>query len=97
LIMLVVALMMVSRFRYVHVMNRYFRGRARFGVVVRVVVVLALAMIRPREVFAGAFVVYALSAPGLWFWRVVIRKQVVAPSVISPRSAEHDNRTREAS
>ena len=68
-VMLLVAFAMVSGLRYVHVLNRYFKARARFGTVTRVVVVLLLLMIQLQTAMAAAFVVYALSAPGVWLWR----------------------------
>lgn len=73
-IMLLVAFAMVSHLRYVHVLNRYFQGRARFGTVTRIVVVLLLLMIDPPTAIASAFVIYAVSAPGLWLWCNLVRK-----------------------
>ena len=71
-IMLLVAFAMVSHLRYVHVLNRYFQGRARFGTMTRIVVVLLLLMIDPPTAIASAFVIYAVSAPGLWLWQHLI-------------------------
>ena len=60
---LLCALAMVSRLPYVHVVNRYVRGRAPFGSVAVAVIVLLLTLLWPQPAIAGAFVVYALSAP----------------------------------
>ena len=60
---LLCALAMVSRLPYVHVINRYVRGKAPFGTVAVAVVVLLLTLIWPQPAIAGAFVAYALSAP----------------------------------
>lgn len=60
---LLCALAMVSRFRYVHVMNKYVRGRAPFFSVAVAVVVVLLLLVWPQPAIAGGFVVYALSGP----------------------------------
>lgn len=60
---LLCALAMVSRFRYVHMMNKYVRGRAPFFSVAVAVVVLLLLLVWPQPAIAGGFVVYALSGP----------------------------------
>jgi len=57
------ALAMVSQLRYVHVMNRYVRGRAPFLSVAMAVVVLLLLLVWPHPAIAGGFVVYAVSGP----------------------------------
>lgn len=73
-IMLLAAVGMVSRLRYAHLMNRYFRGQAKFATVVRVVVLLLLLAIHPQLALAGAFCIYALSAPSVWAWRRGVRR-----------------------
>ncbi len=65
LITLLVALAMVSRLRYVHVINRYVRGRAPFNAIVMVVVIVLLLVVHPQGSIAAGFVVYALSAPAV--------------------------------
>ncbi|MEL7089273.1 MAG: phosphatidylcholine/phosphatidylserine synthase [Planctomycetota bacterium] len=60
---LLCAVAMVSRFRYVHLMNRYVRGRAPFPAVVAGVIVLLLLLIWPQPAIAGGFVAYAVSGP----------------------------------
>ena len=60
---LLVALAMVSSFRYVHVMNRYVRNRAAFGAVAKAVIIALLLLVHPQGALAAAFVLYALSAP----------------------------------
>jgi CDP-diacylglycerol---serine O-phosphatidyltransferase len=62
-IMLLTAFAMISRMPYVHVINRYLRGRAPFGYVAMGVVVLLLLSVAPQWSIAIAFVSYALSAP----------------------------------
>jgi CDP-diacylglycerol--serine O-phosphatidyltransferase len=75
-VMLLVAFAMVSRLRYVHVMNRYFRGKASFNTIVGCVVgALALAIVPLQYVIAGALVAYALSAPLAWLWFKTVGKK----------------------
>lgn len=69
-VMLLAALAMVSGFRYVHVMNRYMRGRVPIGSLAHAVIVALLLVVYPQAALAGVFVIYALSAPvaGMWRW-----------------------------
>ena len=65
-IMLLAGFAMVSRLRYAHVVNRYFRGHAHFGTLAKIVVISLLFFIHPQGVLATGFAVYALSAPTAW-------------------------------
>ena len=71
IVMLLVAVSMVSNYRYVHVMNRYVSGRVPFKTMVLVVIVGPLMVIHPQLTLAAGFVLYALSAPVIaashWF------------------------------
>ncbi|MCC7145522.1 MAG: CDP-diacylglycerol--serine O-phosphatidyltransferase [Phycisphaeraceae bacterium] len=62
-VMILVAWAMVSRLPYVHVPNRYLRGKAPFGYFVMAVVVILLLLIAPQWSIAMGFTAYALSAP----------------------------------
>ncbi len=62
-ITLLAALAMVSTLRYVHVINRYVRSRARFRSIVIVVFIGIPLFVEPRFTLCAAFVLYALSAP----------------------------------
>lgn len=62
-IMALVAFAMVSKIRYMHVINRYFRGRTSFGRIVIIVALLGLLVIWLQVTLAAACVAYALSAP----------------------------------
>lgn len=73
-VLLLVALAMVSKLPYIHVMNRYIRDRARFGTVAMYIIVGLLLLIVPRWSLAGGFVAYALSAPAGWAWRIAKRQ-----------------------
>lgn len=63
LVTLLCAVAMVSSLPYVHVMNRYVRGRRSFGYVARLVIPLVLALWWFQETLALAFTVYAFSSP----------------------------------
>lgn len=88
-----VAVAMVSSFRYVHVMNRYVRNRAPFSTISKAVIVGLLLAIHLQGALAAAFTLYALSAPVAWAWRWVRGKAgqpepaAVGPSAHAP--AEH--------
>ena len=72
-ITLLAALTMVSKFRYIHVMNRYIRHRAPFETVVKAVVLLLLLAVHPQGAAAAVFVLYALSAPAVSLYRRIVR------------------------
>ena len=58
-----VAIAMVSQFNYVHLMNRYVRGRAPFATMLKAVIIGLLLIVDPRWALAAGFVWYAMSAP----------------------------------
>lgn len=74
LVMLLVALAMVGQFRYVHIMNRYVRGRAPFGTVAKAVFIVGLMIVHLQGALAAAFVIYALSAPTMAVYRWSLRR-----------------------
>lgn len=73
-VMLLVALAMVSSFRYIHVINRYVRGRAPIGTLAKAIMVALLLVVYPQFALAGALVVYALSAPSIAVYRRLTRR-----------------------
>ena len=60
---LLVALAMISRMRYVHVMNRFVSHRAPIEYIAMAVVVGLLMLVQFQGVLAAGFLAYALSAP----------------------------------
>jgi phosphatidylserine synthase len=68
-VMALVAFAMISKIRYVHVMNRYFRGRASLGRFVVIVAILGLLLTKLQLTLAAACVTYALSAPLTFAWQ----------------------------
>ncbi len=73
-IMMLAGFAMVSRLRYVHVVNRYVRGRAGFGTIAMIVALGLLLLIHPQGSIAGGFTFYALSAPVGWVWAKLLRR-----------------------
>ncbi len=62
-ITLTAALLMVSNFRYIHVVNHYIRGRRPFSYLVKLVVLLMITLLEPFVVAAMVTTGYALSGP----------------------------------
>ncbi|MEX0774156.1 MAG: CDP-alcohol phosphatidyltransferase family protein [Phycisphaeraceae bacterium] len=88
-VMLLAAMAMVSRLRYIHVTNRYMRGRRPFRSIVALVVCLLLVSTFPQQAVAGVFVLYALSAPCVWLWHVLTgrRRRGLAQAATDHRRA----------
>jgi phosphatidylserine synthase len=70
-VMLLCAIAMVSRIRYVHFANQFLRGTKSYPAMVRLLVVLLLAIWWPQEVLAVAFTAYVFSGPVLAAYRWV--------------------------
>lgn len=60
---LVTGLLMVSRFRYSHVVNQYIRGRRPFSYLVKLVVIIIAMFLEPFVTVAAVAIIYALSGP----------------------------------
>jgi CDP-diacylglycerol---serine O-phosphatidyltransferase len=74
---LATGILMVSRVRYSHVINRLLRGRRPFITLIEIALVAVLAMIfRELAVFL-AFFLYAVTGPLLWLKRRLSRKPAV--------------------
>jgi CDP-diacylglycerol--serine O-phosphatidyltransferase len=65
------AVLMVSRFRYTHLVNQYIRGRRPFSYLVKIVIVVLAGMLDPYITLAIVTLVYVLSGPGGTLWRVL--------------------------
>lgn len=77
---LAAAVLMVSRVRYSHVVNRLLRGRRPFIMLVEIAFVAALAVIVREFAFFVAFFGYALSGPLLWLKRRLSRRPGTQPA-----------------
>jgi len=74
LVLLLTAFAMVSQLRYVHVLNRFVRGRAPFATVVKGVVLGLFLVIEFQATLTAALILYALSAPVAELWRKLWKK-----------------------
>ena len=68
---LLCAVAMVSRFKYVHLMNRYLRDKAPFPTLVAGTIVVLMLLVWPQPAMAVGFVAYACSAPVAWGLRAL--------------------------
>lgn len=71
IITLVVGLLMVSRFRYPHLINQYIRGKRPFSYLVKIVLVALVILLEPFLALAAGAMAYALSGPIAAAWRRV--------------------------
>jgi CDP-diacylglycerol---serine O-phosphatidyltransferase len=69
LVMLTIALLMVSNFRYFSPKGLMFKGRVPFVTMVAVVLAFALILVNPPAILLLLFGVYALSGPMLYLWQ----------------------------
>ncbi len=74
LVLLIAALLMVSRFAYSHLINRFLRGRKKFRQVVGLFLLVMLIVWEPQITTLVAIYAYALSAPVTWLWKMTSRK-----------------------
>ncbi len=79
---LATGILMVSRVKFAHVVNRVLRGRRPFVTLVEIVIAVALLSIFREFFFFIAFFGYALSGPLLWLRKQLIRKP--APAAAAP-------------
>jgi CDP-diacylglycerol--serine O-phosphatidyltransferase len=94
IVVLIAALLMVSRFAYTHLINRFLRGRKKFRDVVLYLCLILFILIEPQIVALVAIYIYALSAPCVWLFRLATRRgppsagagaaDAPGPTVISP-------------
>ncbi len=85
---LAAAVLMVSRIRYAHVVNRLLRGRRPFVTLVELALVLALAYLFREWVFFLAFFGYAVTGPAMWLKGRFFRKPVHPPVSVRPERDE---------
>ncbi|MBN2020491.1 MAG: CDP-alcohol phosphatidyltransferase family protein [Sedimentisphaerales bacterium] len=79
IIALGLAVLMVSRIRYIHVINQYIRGKKPFAHLIRVLVFFGLIIWHRQFAFVLIFCGFALSGFLKWFYFAVIRKGRLIP------------------
>lgn len=70
---ILVALLMVSRIPYPHVVNQVFRGHRSFGHIVRIVFALLLIMLIPHYAIPIIFCGFVLGGPSRYYWERFVR------------------------
>ncbi|MBS3822183.1 MAG: hypothetical protein GVY16_05860 [Planctomycetes bacterium] len=75
LVMLGCALLMVSRYRYPHVINQYIRGKRSFSYLVKLLFIALATCIQPWLTLAVVVFIYVLSAPLKTAWQIVRHRQ----------------------
>jgi CDP-diacylglycerol--serine O-phosphatidyltransferase len=83
-IVLASGLLMISRIRYAHFVNRVLRGQHRFTRLAEVVLVALVVALHPSFAAALGFVGYAVSGPLLWFFRKPLPAGAPAPEPGKP-------------
>jgi CDP-diacylglycerol--serine O-phosphatidyltransferase len=87
-VLLIAALLMVSRFQYSHLINRFLRGRKKFRHLVVYLFIFMLILLEPRSVTLAAIYAYALSAPLTWLFRKATgRVPAPHPAAVTPPPA----------
>ncbi len=84
-VLLIMGLLMVSKFAYPHVINQYLRGRRPFNYVVRVVLLALVVIWQPQIAALLIIYAYAFSAPGQWCWRKMLRRE--EPALVQHETA----------
>jgi CDP-diacylglycerol--serine O-phosphatidyltransferase len=86
------AVLMVSRVKYAHVINKLLRGKHRFVTLVEIALAVTLAVIFREAAFFLAFFAYGLTGPLFWIKRRVSRKPATAPAATpgAPAHGESD-------
>jgi CDP-diacylglycerol--serine O-phosphatidyltransferase len=74
-VMLGCALLMVSRYRYPHIVNQYIRGKRSFSYLVKLLLIVLAAFIQPWLTLAAVVLIYVLSAPLKTAWQLVRRRR----------------------
>jgi len=85
-LLLISALLMVSRFAYAHLINRFLRGRRRFNYLVGIVLILMVLFWQPQITVLCGIYIYALSAPVAWLMRVILRRPAPRPALAAGRA-----------
>jgi len=77
-IALIMAVLMVSRIRYPHIINQYLKGKKPFAYLIRVLLFLGLIIWSAQAALVLIFCGFAASGLLKWFYHQVIRKAYMA-------------------
>ncbi len=94
-LVLAVAVLMVSRIRYPHILNQYIKGKKPFAHLIRVLLFLALCIWSRQAALVLIFCGFAASSFAKWFYYKVIRKRtpIVQYASSGPANAGANCRT----
>ncbi len=73
-LLLGIAVLMVSRIRYQHVLNQYLKGKKPFALLIRILLALGLLILNRQIALVLSFCLFAASGFVKWFYYKVIRK-----------------------
>ena len=95
-VLLVAALLMVSRFRYTHLINRFLRGRKRFRTLVGFFLLVMAGVWEPQITVLLGIYVYALSAPTMELFALLTGKKPAAalpatPDLTNPNAGKRNS------
>lgn len=90
LISVIIGLLMVSRLPYIHVINRYAKGRRPLGYLVRAVFMTIFLIWKPEVTLTIAFVVYAGSSGIRWVWQSHISKYIPMAAKRNPPNQQDE-------
>jgi CDP-diacylglycerol--serine O-phosphatidyltransferase len=82
---LATAFLMVSRVKYIHVVNRVLKGRRPFIALIEIALGISLLVLLREFAFFILFFGYAATGPLFWVKKHLFRKPVAAPSVPEDR------------
>lgn len=85
---LATGILMVSRVKYAHVVNRVLKGKRPFITLVEIALVIALFTIFREFAFFIAFFGYAVTGPLLGMKKTVFRRQAPAPAPATPEDRQ---------
>ena len=71
------AILMISRVRYSHILNRYLRGRKPFAYLIGVIAFIFISIFVLEIALVVVFCTFTLSGFFRWFYRQVIAKRFV--------------------
>jgi CDP-diacylglycerol--serine O-phosphatidyltransferase len=86
---LAVAVLMVSRIRYPHVLNQYLKGKKPFAHLIRLILLMSLITWRPQAALALIFCSFAAGSFLKWlYYKIIRKKDYPALSAESPASKD---------
>jgi CDP-diacylglycerol--serine O-phosphatidyltransferase len=86
---LATGILMVSRIRYAHVINRLLKGKRPFVTLIEMALLIVLLVVFREFAFFIAFFIYALTGPALWIRKRFGPRKVAAAGAPAPQAPSH--------